>query len=89
MLSSPLLLAASVLLPNLARAATVSKTLNIVNANLAPDGFNRRSVVINPLQQSLLTWAKPRSTTVVNGQLPGPLISGNVGDHFQVNLRAI
>ncbi|KAH8104302.1 laccase [Phellopilus nigrolimitatus] len=27
-----------------------------------------------------------RSTVVVNGQFPGPLISGNIGDNFQLNV---
>ncbi|PAV23691.1 laccase [Pyrrhoderma noxium] len=27
-----------------------------------------------------------RSATVVNGQLPGPLVSGNLGDNFQLNV---
>ncbi|THH05871.1 hypothetical protein EW145_g4477 [Phellinidium pouzarii] len=47
--------------------ATVRKDLNIVNAQLSPDGHNR-------------------STVVVDGQFPGPLISGNIGDHFQINV---
>ncbi|KAI5117970.1 hypothetical protein M0805_004904 [Coniferiporia weirii] len=48
-------------------SAIVSKDLRVVNANLAPDGTNR-------------------STVVVNGQFPGPLISGNIGDHFKLNV---
>ncbi|KAH8111779.1 laccase [Phellopilus nigrolimitatus] len=50
-----------------ALAAVVRHDLNIVNAQLAPDGFTR-------------------STVVANGTFPGPLISGNIGDNFQINV---
>jgi iron transport multicopper oxidase len=43
---------------------------DIVNANLAPDGFQR-------------------STVVVNGQFPGPLISVNKGDTVNVCPRLL
>ncbi|KAI5120438.1 hypothetical protein M0805_009900 [Coniferiporia weirii] len=57
----------AVSLSDSAHAKTVSRTLTVVNANLAPDGFNR-------------------STVVVNGQFPGPLITGNIGDRFMLNV---
>ncbi|KAH8110523.1 Cu-oxidase-domain-containing protein [Phellopilus nigrolimitatus] len=50
-----------------ALAAVVQQNLNIVNAQLAPDGFTR-------------------STVTANGTFPGPLISGNIGDNFQINV---
>ncbi|PAV19798.1 laccase [Pyrrhoderma noxium] len=46
----------------------VRAELNVVNANLAPDGTQR-------------------STVTVNGQFPGPLISGFKGDRFLINVR--
>jgi iron transport multicopper oxidase len=52
---------------NSALGSTVSYRLTVGNANLAPDGFNR-------------------STTVVNGQYPGPLITANKGDVIMVNV---
>ncbi|KAH8104295.1 Cu-oxidase-domain-containing protein [Phellopilus nigrolimitatus] len=66
-LRSTLRVVAAVALNDFASATIVSRTLNIVNANLAPDGVNR-------------------STTVVDGQFPGPLITANVGDQFMLNV---
>lgn len=43
----------------------VDYTFNVGNANLAPDGFSR-------------------STVVVNGQFPGPLITANKGEIINV-----
>ncbi|THH03129.1 hypothetical protein EW145_g6506 [Phellinidium pouzarii] len=54
-------------LSDLVHANTISKTLTVVNANIAPDGVNR-------------------STVVVDGQFPGPLITGHPGDHFMINV---
>jgi hypothetical protein len=61
LLGSLTLLAAAAL----SGAKSVDYNWKIVNANLAPDGFNR-------------------STVVVNGQFPGPLISVNKGDKVNV-----
>lgn len=63
-LSSLLVTLFITLLPQ-ALAETRNYNFNIVNANLAPDGFSR-------------------STVVVNGQFPGPLISANKGDTVNV-----
>lgn len=63
-LSSLLVTLFITLLPQ-ALAETINYNFNIVNANLAPDGFSR-------------------STVVVNGQFPGPLISANKGDTVNV-----
>ncbi|KAH8104296.1 laccase [Phellopilus nigrolimitatus] len=49
-------------------ASVVNVDLNIQNANLAPDGFNR-------------------STVTANGLAQGPLISGNIGDQFLINVE--
>ncbi|PPR00250.1 hypothetical protein CVT24_005018 [Panaeolus cyanescens] len=42
-------------------------TLNIANANIAPDGFTRSSVL-------------------AGGTFPGPVITGNKGDNFRLNV---
>jgi iron transport multicopper oxidase len=49
------------------QAATVRRTLNIVNREFAPDGFSR-------------------PTVLANGIYPGPLITGNKGDNFKLNV---
>ncbi|EIN05334.1 laccase [Punctularia strigosozonata HHB-11173 SS5] len=43
-------------------------TIDIVNVELSPDGFNR-------------------STVLAGGTFPGPLITGNKGDNFQLNIN--
>lgn len=60
-----LLLALSPTFLSYALAETRNFNFNVVNADLAPDGFTR-------------------STVVVNGQFPGPLISVNKGDTVNV-----
>ncbi|TDL26568.1 Cu-oxidase-domain-containing protein [Rickenella mellea] len=50
-----------------ANAAVVSRNLNIINAQLSPDGFSR-------------------SVVSAEGVFPGPLITGNKGDNFQINV---
>ncbi|EJD00070.1 laccase [Fomitiporia mediterranea MF3/22] len=48
-------------------SATVTRSLDIVNDNVSPDGLTRPAIL-------------------VNGSLPGPLISGNASDTFLVNV---
>ncbi|EJD08221.1 laccase [Fomitiporia mediterranea MF3/22] len=59
--------AVALTLSTLVHGKDVPMDLHIVNTVLAPDGFNR-------------------STVVANGQFPGPLIKGNVGDRFKINV---
>ncbi|KAL0954402.1 hypothetical protein HGRIS_003386 [Hohenbuehelia grisea] len=49
-----------------------STDLHIVNKNISPDGFSRQTVL-----------AGASSST---GQFPGPLITGNKGDNFRLNV---
>ncbi|KAJ6547717.1 laccase [Mycena sp. CBHHK59/15] len=55
---------------SLAHAATIgpSAKLEIVNKQIAPDGY-------------------PRSTVLAGGTFPGPLIKGNKGDRFVINVE--
>ncbi|KAG6840216.1 hypothetical protein C0991_008159 [Blastosporella zonata] len=55
-------------------AVTIGPKSNmyIVNADIAPDGFTRSAVLA--------------SGSSTNGSFPGPLITANKGDHFQINV---
>lgn len=69
---------------------TVKKTLTVVNANLAPDGFNRSYVERIKYDTSMSLFASyfiEIRTTVVDGMLPGPVITGEIGDSFEVYIH--
>ncbi|KAF8627086.1 hypothetical protein AX15_004552, partial [Amanita polypyramis BW_CC] len=69
----PVLSLVALSLASLARAAIGPSTnLYILNRDISPDGFNRSAV---------LAGATPNSVS-----MPGPLISGNMGDTFRINV---
>ncbi|KAG6844220.1 Acyl-coenzyme A oxidase 2 [Tephrocybe sp. NHM501043] len=53
-------------------AISARSNMYIVNRNIAPDGFTRSSVLAG--------------NSATNGSFPGPLITANKGDHFQINV---
>jgi iron transport multicopper oxidase len=59
---------------SLARAANVNYNFNIVNANIAPDGFSRAGVLVNGAFPGTLVQAQKTDTLhiTVNNQLTNP-----------------
>ncbi|TDL19075.1 laccase [Rickenella mellea] len=49
------------------RVSALTRDLNIVNANISPDGFSRSAVL-------------------AEGTFPGPLLTGNKGDSYELNV---
>ncbi|KAF4563820.1 laccase [Pleurotus pulmonarius] len=68
----PLLLSFLLSTSHLAAAIGPTTDLHIVNKVISPDGFSRSTVLAGATSSS--------------GQFPGPLITGNKGDHFQINV---
>ncbi len=50
--------------------------LEIVNAQLAPDGFKRSFVLHRFIRARLTFFTNNRSTVLAGGTFPGPLIQG-------------
>jgi iron transport multicopper oxidase len=57
-----------------ALSADVNYVFNIVNGNIAPDGFNRQGVLVNGIFPGTLIEATPDDTLhiTVNNQLTNP-----------------
>lgn len=64
--------------------------LHIVNTQLSPDGYKREYVhhilLLHPVVWLMSVILQLCSTTVAEGQFPGPLIKGNKGDTFKINV---
>ena len=83
---STLYLLNAILLALRVNAELVRRDLHIQNANLSPDGFTR-SYVFKPILHTYLKKSYEKchlSTVTADAQIPGPLISGNIGDQFLV-----
>ncbi|RDB27686.1 Laccase-4 [Hypsizygus marmoreus] len=72
------------LLPDVIRGAHVNYNLNIVNANIAPDGFNRVGVLVNGVFPGTLIQAQKNDTLhiAVNNQLTNPLMRRSTTVHW-------
>jgi iron transport multicopper oxidase len=75
-LSSSFKLLAQLALFSTAFAADVNYVFDIVNANIAPDGFSRPAVLVNGAFPGTLIEATPEDTLhiTVNNQLTNPLM---------------
>ncbi|TFY75864.1 hypothetical protein EWM64_g8147 [Hericium alpestre] len=77
---------ASVLLARLVSAAIGPVgDLTIVNKQLAPDGYQRRYALGGSFGELFIDVSS--STVVAGDTFPGPLIRGNKGDNFQINVH--
>ena len=75
-LSSSFKLLAQLALFSTVLAADINYVFDIVNANIAPDGFSRPAVLVNGVFPGTLIEATPADTLhiTVNNQLTNPLM---------------
>lgn len=71
------LLSLLLLLATTAWRISAAMDLKIVNAQIAPDGFKRSSVLHLLYADSADIFANNRRTVLAGGTFPGPLITGS------------
>ncbi|EAU89184.2 laccase-1 [Coprinopsis cinerea okayama7 len=89
-ISSKLALLVQLALASTTFAAHVNYTFNIVNANLAPDGFTRPTVVVNGQFPGTLIQANKDDILhiTVNNQLTNPLMRRSTAIHWHGLVRS-